>query len=154
MVRQGAELRLIDEDYATQNINNLIEQRKITAQSFYEKIGFDQDKIVDHLRGIDFNKPVEVITIKKGTEAIQYQIPGAPVGNYFALPNSPGNQLGFYTSGRVAKSYIATEDFKALESTAASTIDDWSMRQYGWEIETPGGSKQFFTNPNLWKLKK
>jgi RHS repeat-associated protein len=123
----------------------LAADRKALAESFYKEQGFSEKRTADHLRGTDFNDPVAITDIHKGTELVQYQIPGAPLGNYFAPPGTPGNQLGFYTSGRQATPYITTETMRALQSTAASTIDDWSMKAHGWSIETPGGGTQFFT---------
>lgn len=127
--------------------------RRLTAEAFYREAGFSEKKIADHMRGIDFEKPVEVIKLPKGTEVIQYQVPGAPMGTYFTLPNTPGNQLGFYTSGRVPKTYVATEEIKVLRSTASSTVDDWSMADFGWKIEAPGGGTQFFTTSTGWMPK-
>jgi RHS repeat-associated protein len=123
----------------------LIAERRAIAERFYRQSGYDEAAIADHLRGIDFTKPVEVVKIPKGTELVQYQIPGAPEGRYFAPSGTPGSQLGFYTSGRDAATYVATDDVQALRSVAASTVDDWSMRAYGWEVEAPGGGTQFFT---------
>jgi len=128
-------------------------ERQAIAQSFYRKAGFKESSIADHVRGIDFNRPVDIVTLPKGTELIQYQIPGAPIGNYFALPGTPGNQLGFYTSGRQATTFVATEDMLVLRSTAASTVDDWSMKAHGWKIDTPGGGLQFFSPSKAWKPK-
>jgi hypothetical protein len=131
----------------------LIADRKALAESFYKESGFNESRTMDHMRGIDFNQPVAIADISKGTEAIQYQIPRAPLGDYFSPPGTPGNRLGFYTSGREATSYIATENIKALQSTAASTVDDWSMKQYGWRIEAPGGGTQFFSTSKAWTPK-
>jgi len=136
---------------STSNINKL--ERFETAYDFYRQSGFDANRTIDHMRGIDFSYPVDVVTISKGTEVIQYQIPGAPVGNYFALPGTQGNQLGFYTSGRQATTFISTGNVQVLRSTASSTIDDWSMKAYGWEIEAPGGATQFFTRSKSWMKK-
>ncbi len=131
----------------------LVTDRIDLAWSFYREAGFKEGKIADHIRGIDFNKPVEIISIPKGTEVIQYQIPGGPVGSYFAAPGTPGNQLGFYTSGRQATTFVATENIQVLRSTASSTIDDWSMKAYSWKIEAPGGGIQFFSTSKAWRPK-
>jgi hypothetical protein len=133
--------------------SKLIAERQQVAESFYKEVGYNDKRVADHMRGIDFSQPVDVVTIPKGTEAIQYQIPGAPLGNYFALPGTPGNKLGFYTSGREATSYVSTQDIPVLRSFASSTIDDWSMKDYGWEIEAPGGATQFFDRSKAWEKK-
>ncbi len=131
-------------------IASVISKRKEVAESFYREAGFKDSAIADHTRGIDFDHPVEVVTLPKGTEVIQYQIPGAPVGNYFAPPGTKGNQLGFYTSGRRATTFVAKEDIKVLKSVASDTVDDWSMKAYDWKIEAPGGGTQFFTTSKAW----
>ena len=128
--------------------------KQALAESFYREAGFSEKRMADHIRGIDFSKKVEVMTIPKGTEVIQYQIPGAPIGSYFALPGTPGNQLGFYTSGRQANTFIAKEDIRVLRSTAVGIVDDWSMKAYNWKIDAPGGGTQFFTPSKVWELKK
>jgi hypothetical protein len=130
-----------------------VAERRVVAESYYREAGLKESAIADHIRGIDFTRPVEIVTVPRGTELIQYQIPGAPVGNYFALPGTPGNQLGIYTSGREASSFVATGDVRALRSTAAGTIDDWSMKAYGWKIETLGGGTQFHSPSNMWTPK-
>uniref|UniRef100_UPI002584C942 polymorphic toxin type 46 domain-containing protein n=1 Tax=Limnobacter sp. TaxID=2003368 RepID=UPI002584C942 len=127
--------------------------RKEKAYGFYRNSGFDANKSLDHMRGIDFNHEVDIVQIPKGTEMTQYQIPGARLGSYYAQPGTPGNTLGFYTSGREVKTYIANSDISALRSTASSTIDDWSMKAYGWKIEAPGGGTQFFTTSQDWIAK-
>jgi len=33
---------------------------------------------------------------------------------------------------------------EGLHSTAADTVDDWSMKGEGWEIEVTGGDTQWF----------
>ena len=68
--------------------------RKWTATEFYKETGWSPSKIDDHLRGIDFKKPVNVVELSGGTDLIQYQVPGGPTGNYFALPGTPANSLG------------------------------------------------------------
>lgn len=133
--------------------DRFIFERKEVAQSFYRNAGFSDDKIADHIRGIDFTKPVEVVVIPRGTEVIQYQIPGAPLGNYFAYPGTPGSTLGFYTSGREVSTLISKQEIRVLQSTAADTVDDWSMREHGWEIDTPGGGIQIFDTSMSWEKK-
>lgn len=125
-----------------------------TAYNFYRNSGYDADGTIDHLRGIDFNSPVNVVTIPKGTEVIQYQIPGGPQGSYYAPVGTPGNELGFYTSGRTPTNYVSNNDVQVLQSTASTTLDDWSMKAYGWKIEAPGGGMQYFTrDKSSWSKK-
>lgn len=36
------------------------------------------------VNGINFNNAVDVVTVPKGNQFVQYQISGSPAGNYFA----------------------------------------------------------------------
>lgn len=119
--------------------------RQAIAHDFYQQAGWSEERIANHLQGIDFSQPVEVTTIPAGTQVVQYQIPGAPVGNYFAPVGTPANSLGIYTSGRVGSIFTATEDTTVLRSTAASVNNTWEVP--GWTIEAPGRGTQLFT-PN------
>lgn len=40
-------------------------QRMTLARDFYMKSGFSNDKALNHMRGIDFSKPVQTTTLKK-----------------------------------------------------------------------------------------
>ncbi|RYZ13876.1 MAG: hypothetical protein EOP49_54050, partial [Sphingobacteriales bacterium] len=92
--------------------------------------------------GIDFSKPVRMVNVPAGTPFVQFQIPGAPVGNYFAPVGTAGNTLGFYTGGRQQTVHIFNHDVRALQSTAKSITDTWSVP--GWSISAPGGGTQLF----------
>jgi RHS repeat-associated protein len=120
-------------------------ERQTIARIFYSSATtWSDSKIALHLRGIDFNQPVSVVTLPAGTSLIQYQFPRGRIGNYFAPPGTPAHQLGIYTSGLVGNSYVLPHPVQALQSTAASVIDDWSMSGFGWRIQTQGGGPQFF----------
>ncbi|HZQ47027.1 MAG TPA: polymorphic toxin type 46 domain-containing protein, partial [Verrucomicrobiae bacterium] len=88
--------------------------------------------------------PVSIVNLPAGTSLGQYQLPGGRIGNYFAPPGTPANQLGIYTSGLINNSYSLKRPVQALQSTAASVTDDWSMSASGWRIQTQGGGQQFF----------
>lgn len=79
-----------------------------------------------------------------GSKLNQFQLPGGPVGNYFAVPGTPANSLGIYTSGLAENSHRLQQPTLALQSTAASVVDDWSMAGAGWKIEAQGGGAQYF----------
>jgi hypothetical protein len=91
--------------------------------------------------------------IEKGTKLIQYQIPNAEQGNFYALPFATPSKLGISDKGYDAKSksivkkerrvYYATKDFKVLASYAAPVVDDWSTPEI--ETQTEGSELQFFT---------
>ena len=117
-------------------------QRRQTAQSFYNKTGWPKEKVDAHLAGIDFNKPVEVVTLPKGTDVVQYQIPGNPTGNYFAPPGTAPEALGINPTGRVAKTYTTTTDVEVLRSTAADTATNPNLPP---SVQGSGGGTQFFT---------
>jgi RHS repeat-associated protein len=124
---------------------DLVAARQSLAQQFYQDAGWPADRIANHLQGIDFSQPVDVITVPQGTQVVQYQIPGQPVGNYFAPVGTQANGLGIYTSGRVGSIFTATEDTTVLRSTAASVNNTWEVP--GWNIQAPGGNTQLFS-PN------
>jgi hypothetical protein len=113
-----------------------------TAHDFYKAAGWDDARMQAHFRGIDFNKPVDIITIPQNTALVQYQIPVAPVGNYFAPVGTPGSQLGIYTGGRIPTLYTTTKDITVLRTTAAKAVDNWSVP--GWNVLTDGGGTQYF----------
>lgn len=86
---------------------------------------------------------VDIVTISPGTSLTQFNFPGR-VGNYYALPGTPANTLGIYTSGLIETSHTFGVPTQALRSTAASIIDDWSMQGAGWSIEAGGRGTQYF----------
>ena len=121
-----------------------------TAISFFVKhdVNLDTYKL-----GIDFSKPVRILHVKKGDKFIQYQIPGAPQGNFYALEGTTPSELGISEWGydseyeltvkKRARIYIATKDFKVLASYAAAVVDDWSTPED--ETQTDGSKLQLFT---------
>lgn len=124
--------------------------RRWKASDFYEQAGWSRDRYLNHLDAIDFSKPVKVTTLPVGTRLIQYQIPNASVGNYFAPVGTPGSQLGFYTGGRIPQTFVTRSDVQVLQSTTGSITDTWSLRNVGWNVQTQGGGVQFFTpSPSL-----
>jgi hypothetical protein len=130
-----------------------IKARKQVAENFYQKQGFDIDQARNHIRGIDFNKPVEVIQLKKGTVVEQWQVPGGPQGNYYAPVGSPPSSLGISPQAvsrqtgeiveRTSTRYVLQEDVQVLRSTATEVTDTWSIP--GKAVEAEGGGIQFFS---------
>ncbi|MBA4124007.1 MAG: hypothetical protein H0X72_16310 [Acidobacteria bacterium] len=123
---------------------------KENAADFYRQAGWQQSRIDQHLAGIDFTKPVDVITIPKGTEVIQYQVPGKPVGNYFAPPGTTASELGMNPAGRQPRTFTTIKDMQVLRSTASPAVDTWSNA--GKSFQTQGGGTQYFA-PNASDLK-
>jgi hypothetical protein len=138
------------------------------AWEFYRSQGFADERIEGHLRGIDFSKPIEVMTLPKGTLIQQTQPPGAPQGSYYAPPGTEPGKLGIAPQGDVrgpdgdivvghadkgTKIYVTTEDVVVLKSTASKIEDNWSMHEIGTSSRdgTPipflaeGGGVQYFT---------
>lgn len=88
-------------------------------------------------------KAVEVVTLPKGTQVVQYQIPGNPVGGYFAPAGATAESLGISSVGRQKTIYTTTEDISVLRSTAADTSKSLSLPE---SARGSGGGIQFFTN--------
>lgn len=142
--------------------------RKDTALQFYLNHGISADRALLHMRGIDFSHDVNPKIIQQGEEAIQYYLPKTKEmeqallcgkakinpGNYFAPTDTSANRLGIYPSGRQRLLFFAKTDTPVLESTASAMVDDYSMSEYGWKIETNGGGQQYFSPyQNDWGMK-
>ena len=139
---------------AIQSSGYLAFSNRSTALTFYLQSGYGYDATSAYLRGIDFEQPVDVITLPEGTHVIQYSLPNRPIGNYFTIPGTPAAQLGIYTSGRNMNTFFATQDVSVLRSITSLMIDDYSMSQYGWQIETQGGGIQYFSpSTNIWSMR-
>lgn len=87
--------------------------RSNLARQFYEKVGGN----LKELSGIDFNKAVQTITLKKGSIVQQWVRKGGNVGSYFTYEGADAAKLGISTEGRVLKTFELTEDVKVLQST-------------------------------------
>lgn len=147
--------------------------RKNIARAFYEEQAkgsnsefWNDDRISDHLKGIDYSKPVKVRTSPPPTEVVQWQTPGGSQGTYYAEPGTEPNELGIGNYGaengrvveKVPKDYTLAQNTPILESTAAPMNDTWSVApgkvgkpgqlgQVGIIQETGGGGTQYFA-PN------
>jgi len=134
------------------NAAKLIAKRKKMAREFYRKQGWPDSKIDDHMAGINFNKPVEIVKLKKGVVLGQWQSPGPPKGNYFAPINEAPSKLGIGTVGfnrstgqaesKLQKLYKLDDDLEVLSSRANPILDDWSNPYAA--AETIGGGQQYF----------
>jgi hypothetical protein len=119
------------------------EINKATATNFYKSTtNWPDEKIASHLEGIDFNQPVDVVTLPKGTPTVQYQVPGRPTGNYFAPPGTSPESIGVNPAGRVPTTYIANRNVRVLRSTAANTEGNKNLPPLA---RGKGGGTQFFT---------
>jgi peptidoglycan hydrolase-like protein with peptidoglycan-binding domain len=145
--------------------------RRRVAEAFYkEHSGFqtkngklDTNKINDHLKGIDYTKPVQARTAPPPESAVQWQVPNGKQGQYYAKPETSPSELGIgrwgleeSSSGKlqVAEkqpvSYPSVQEgTPVLESTAARMDDTWSLGSKG-DHQTPitqpakGGGIQYF----------
>lgn len=121
--------------------------RYYKAARFYLKLGWKKERIRNHLKGVDFSKPVKITRLPPKTPLIQYQKPGDPVGNYFAPPGTPAKKLGIDPTGKVSKPYTTTKEIEVLESTTSPIKDKWSTP--GKTVITEGGGTQYVVkDPN------
>lgn len=135
------------------NTDKQVEARKEIAYQFYEKQGMPPSKIEGHVAGIDFSKPVEVISLPSGKTVNQYQVPGGPQGSYYADPGISPNKLGIsekaknWNTGEIVVKdvnvYETNTSVDVLRSTAAKIDDTWSIPNE--IVKTDGGGVQFFT---------
>ena len=116
------------------------------ADKFYNEAGYkDYDS---HLRGIDFDKPVDIAKFSEGDKLYQYsyldRVTGQPkVGSYYyGAKNVNVNKLGFDVDGRKMIEVKLGKSDSFLKSSAAD-IEDWN----GSNKIFPGGETQLF-NPN------
>lgn len=120
-------------------------QRVATAKDYYQKTGWSDKRIEDHLNGIDFSKDVSKITLK-GAVVTQWVDPNHGVGKCFAPDGTTPDQLGINATGRVLQKFVVTKDAQVLQSTAAPITDTWSSTT---AIATGGGGGlQWFTADN------
>jgi uncharacterized Zn-binding protein involved in type VI secretion len=126
------------------NSPDQIAAREKVVQDFYNgKPGLGPDRASQDLKGIDLNKPVQVVDIPPPPQMSQYvrKTSGKP-GNFFdPLGNQTGDQLGLNDDPniRVQKAF-ATPKGKALRSTAAPIVDNWTDPKN--PINTKGGGTQ------------
>ncbi|MEC4594653.1 polymorphic toxin type 46 domain-containing protein [Nitrospirillum amazonense] len=131
----------------TRSLADLMAQRKALAKNFYEQAGWSERRIADHLKGIDFTKPVDVVTLPEGTSVVQHVLPGGKVGNYFAPPGTPASSLGINPANRVPTMFTLSQDTQVLRSTAAPVQDTWTVPGQVFDAEG-GGTQYFTTNPS------
>ncbi|MFC5527754.1 DUF6861 domain-containing protein [Rhodanobacter ginsengisoli] len=130
-----------------------VAQKRQLARDFYLKQGYGPKRVDSHLAGIDFDKPVEVVTLPKGTLLEQWQAPRAAQGNYYSPPGTPAEQLGISPVGldpatgqiadKVATTYVTNSEVEVLKSTAAAVNDTWSVP--GQVIATEGKGTQMLS---------
>jgi len=120
--------------------------RMKTAQQFYKDAGFSDEKIKQHLRGIDFSSPVEVMTLEPQTVVNQWVDPNSGMGSYFDA-DAPPEELGVCPVAVVPRNlqaFVVTQPTKVLRSTAAPIVIDWLPRP---PVFAKGGATQLFVAP-------
>lgn len=131
-------------------------ERRQYARKFYEEAGYKKTEIEAHLRGIDYEKPITIENVPPPQSFYQYQsIRDGKFrrGSYYTTDkNATPSKLGIYDkfvfrkNGReFSKWRMKINKIKpqrALKSTAAGIIDDWSVP--GKAYKTEGGAVQYF----------
>ena len=139
--------------------SELMAIRQKVAEDFYRSKGFSDAQIANHLKGIDLTKPVNVITLKPGTELVQFQAPGGPTGKYYGLSGATPSSLGIaeqtldratgQIADKVPKNLVVSRPVDVLQTTAAPIEDTWSIP--GKRIKSAGGAVQYFTTETFTK---
>ncbi|MGI4732265.1 MAG: polymorphic toxin type 46 domain-containing protein [Janthinobacterium lividum] len=134
-------------------VKGIQSDRRALAQSFYETQGMPAKNIPDHLKGIDFNRPVEVVDLPSNKVLGQSQVPGGRQGNYYTEPGTAPTSVGInpqgtdYNTGavvdKVETPFTTQGTVPVLKSTAAPVVDNWSVK--GVDYPTEGGGTQYFS---------
>lgn len=129
------------------------------AYDYYKKQqGFQKNhnKIMDHLDGIDFSKPInDQYALQKHCLLAQWRAKHVPHGDYYAncKENNP-SRLGIYhkqedrltrtITRRLQYFYRITSEngIEVLKSTARAVLDTWSIKNKSYQ--TCGGAAQYF----------
>ena len=102
----------------------LVHERAGVAVEFLLK-HFPERDVLGYLRGIDFSKPVEVVTLQPGMTLIQYA--GSRIGNWFSRPGFSPRNMGLSEAGRDRLVFRVDKPTAALKSRAAATTDTWTQ---------------------------
>jgi uncharacterized Zn-binding protein involved in type VI secretion len=142
-----------------------VEARTQIARDFYLRNGSTYDPTLNggtggtrpfnpgeensHLRGIDFNRPVEIV--EAPTNLSSYQAPGGRQGNYYSAAGVKPTELGIgdYASGsggapvlKTQTDYVVRQGTPALRTTARAIDDTWSIK--GTPQPSDGGGTQYY----------
>lgn len=129
---------------ANDNVPGDVAERQRTAARFYALARVNPEDRVSHMKGIDFNKPVEVRLLRAGEKVVQFvDTKKNYTGRYFAPLGTAGNTLGINIEGRVAKVYEVKRDVFVISSTAADTRNP--TLGVPPNAQGPGGGLQYFS---------
>ena len=119
-----------------------VRQRVAVAVNFLLE-SFADGEVLGYLKGIDFSKPVEVVTLQPGEAMFQYS--NGRVGNWFAKRGIGSRNLGISDAGRERLEFRVSKPTRALKSTAAATGDTWTRgraaTRLGAELVDGGGAQ-------------
>lgn len=137
-------------EYWRNHKDPLVRQRYETAYNFYRKAGYNHSDTRQEIRGINFNREVEVVKLPKDDFYTQWQTEKKYEqdikGSYFTQSSSQselGIQGEYKGNKRIAGAYRTTREVYALKSTA-SDIQQWhSEGRKGGELFYGGGTQYF-----------
>jgi hypothetical protein len=137
----------------TNKITKQVYERHEIARSTFAR-SFSNEETEQYMKGIDFSKPVEIFSLKKGKRLIQFQTPNSQQGNWYALQEATPDEIGISAIGydpvekrlmeKEERTYEAITDVFVLLSYAKEISDNWSTPNI--ETQTNGSEKQFFTS--------
>jgi len=138
---------------------------QLAAYNFYQAHKYAHNKIGDHMKGINFNFPVDdQHKIKSDEIVIQWRNPNIPQGDYYAenkrivRPDCLGvyycqqNKKTKKIKKRIWRKYKAKSDVKVLKTTANCVLDTWSIK--GESHWVHGGCHQYFNYLNKNEFKQ
>lgn len=118
-------------------------REKVVRDFYKDKPGLGDARASQDLKGIDLDKPVQVVSIPPPPQMSQYvrRRSGKP-GNFFdPIGNQTGDQLGLNDDPKIRESKaFVTPRGQALRSTAAPIVDDWTDPKNA--VQTKGGGTQ------------
>jgi hypothetical protein len=142
-----------------------IRSRFETAYNFYKDNGVHEDRIISHLKGIDFHNEVKVLQGKAG-DIVYSHLKDGKIGNYFSK-GDPKETLGIQPAPenigperpdrgrfeRATEAFIATGPFAYLESTASwlHEWDDERAGKIGVEIFEGGGRQLYIPDKSVFQ---
>ena len=134
------ELKMIAEELGV-GVIELTEKRAM-AIGAYNNIPHFQGKaemIYEHLKGIDFTKPVSLERIEKGTHLMSWTHPLVRNGNYYTKIRTSPARLGIGSIGKLRgeelfakelREFELLENSRVLRTTAAEIHDSFSIEKH------------------------
>ncbi|MDR3437500.1 polymorphic toxin type 46 domain-containing protein, partial [Telmatospirillum sp.] len=126
--------------------------KKLAKVFLMTELGLPENRAKQAMNGIDFSKPVEIVDIPPPATAVQYvRKDTGTVGNWFNPdPNQTASQVGLNGDPRFREpKTFQTPTGKALKSTAAPILDDWTDDKN--PVMTEGGGIQLIVSHEMKK---